>query len=296
MSETAEKYTKKGLRTSYISTVIGIALVLFMIGLVEGGLLGLKSIQTQAKENLQGDIFFNSELNPEEIKQIQLELIEWPEFKEAQFISPVRAMDEFSGSELQSRQIMKIFEGSNPLPPSVTYRPKEKYANKLGMQSIRQKLLKNYSSQIDEVSYDEASVTQVNLGFRQFVFLFLIVALLLIVVAVAMINNTIRLALYSKRFTIKTMQLVGATSTYIRRPFVLQAIFQGFISALIGLAFLLTVFYGLNNIMETIEISYTIESFVLLVGILLSIGVIMTVISTWFALNKYLRMKLDDLY
>ena len=72
MSETAEKYTKKGLRTSYISTVIGIALVLFMIGLVEGGLLGLKSIQTQAKENLQGDIFFYSELNPEEIKQIQL--------------------------------------------------------------------------------------------------------------------------------------------------------------------------------------------------------------------------------
>jgi cell division transport system permease protein len=111
-----------------------------------------------------------------------------------------------------------------------------------------------------------------------------------------MINNTIRLALYSKRFTIKTMQLVGATSTYIRRPFILQAVFQGFISALIGLAFLLTVFYGLNNVLETIEISYTIESFILLVGILLLIGVIMTVISTWFALNKYLRMKLDDLY
>jgi len=102
--------------------------------------------------------------------------------------------------------------------------------------------------------------------------------------------------LYSKRFTIKTMQLVGATSGYIRWPFIFQAIFQGFVSALIGIAFLLTVFYGLNNILETIEISYTIESFVLLVGILLAIGVIMTVISTWFALNKYLRMKLDDLY
>jgi cell division transport system permease protein len=92
------------------------------------------------------------------------------------------------------------------------------------------------------------------------------------------------------------MQLVGATSSYIRRPFIWQAVLQGLVSALVGLALLLTVFYGLNNLLETIEISYTLESFVLLVGILLLIGVIMTVISTWFALNKYLRMKLDDLY
>jgi len=296
MSETAEKYTKKGLRTSYISTVIGIALVLFMIGLVEGGLLGLKSIQTQAKENLQGDIFFYSELNPEEIKQIQLELNDWPEFKEVQFISPARAMDEFSGSESQSKQIMKIFEGSNPLPSSVTYRPKEKYANKLGMESLRQKLMKHYSSQIEEVSYDEASVTQVNLGFRQFVFLFLIVALLLIVVAVAMINNTIRLALYSKRFTIKTMQLVGATSSFIRKPFLIQALAQGIISAVVGMALLLALFTGLTNLLDSIELNFSLETLLILFGSLIILGSIITLVSTWVSLNKYLRMKLDDLY
>jgi cell division transport system permease protein len=231
-----------------------------MIGLVEGGLLGLKSIQTQAKENLQGDIFFYSELNSEEIKQIQLELNDWPEFKEVQFISPARAMDEFSGSESQSKQIMKIFEGSNPLPSSVTYRPREKYANKIGMESLRQKLMKHYSSQIEEVSYDEASVTQVNLGFRQFVFLFLIVALLLIVVAVAMINNTIRLALYSKRFTIKTMQVVGATSSFIRKPFLIQALAQGVISAVVGMALLLALFTGLTNLLDSIELNFSLET------------------------------------
>lgn len=296
MGETVEKYTKKGLRTSYISTVIGIALVLFMIGLVEGGLLGLKSIQTQAKENLQGDIFFYSELNSEEIKQIQLELNDWPEFKKVQFISPSRAMDEFSGSESQSKQIMKIFEGSNPLPPSVTYRPKEKYANKLGMKFIRQKLMKHYSSQIEEVSYDEASVTQVNLGFRQFVFLLLIVALLLIVVAIAMINNTIRLALYSKRFTIKTMQLVGATSSFIRKPFLIQALAQGVISAVVGMALLLALFTGLTNLLDSIELNFSIETLLILFGTLIILGSIITLVSTWISLNKYLRMKLDDLY
>ena len=296
MSKKAEDYSKKGLRTSYISTVIGISLVLFMIGLVLGGIFGLKSVQKQAKESLQGDIFFKSELNDADIKQIEEQLNDWKEFSDVYFVSPERAIQEFSGDNQVEQEVQSMFLDENPLPPTIGFKPKESYATSKGMLHIKSKLLQRFPDEIDEVNYDKASVSSVNLGFKQFVVLFLSVALLLIIIAVAMINNTIRLALYSKRFTIKTMQLVGATSGYIRWPFILQAIFQGFISALIGLAFLFTVFYGLNNILETIEISYTMESFVLLVGALLAIGVIMTVISTWFALNKYLRMKLDDLY
>jgi cell division transport system permease protein len=104
------------------------------------------------------------------------------------------------------------------------------------------------------------------------------------------------MALYSKRFTIKTMQLVGAKSVYIRKPFLIQSIFQGAVSALIGLALLMTLFFALNNLMESFEISYTLETFLLLSSSLLVIGVVITLVSTWFALNKYLRMKLDDLY
>jgi len=156
--------------------------------------------------------------------------------------------------------------------------------------------LSKFNTEIDEVNYDKSSVEKINLGFKQFAFLFLSVAFLLVLIAVAMINNTIRLSLYSRRFTVKTMQLVGATSSYIRKPFIVQAIIQGVVSAFIGLALLLTVFFGLNNLFETVEISYTIPSFLLLVTSLIIIGVFITVISTLFALNKYLRMKLDDLY
>lgn len=296
MSESAEKYSRKGLRTSYVSTVIGISLVLFMIGLVLGGMLGLKSIQTQAKENLQGDLFFKPEQTVADIKQIQLEINTWPEFKEVTFISPDRAMSEFSGSSNNTKEILSIFEKSNPLPPTISYRPKEKYANKKGMLFIKHKLLKAYKHQIDEVNYDEASVEQVNLGFKQFVFLFLIVAALLIVVAVAMINNTIRLALYSKRFTIKTMQLVGATSGFIRKPFLTQAILQGIVSALIGMALLVSLFYTINNLVDSVEIAFHLQTLLILFSCLILIGIIITLLSTWFALNKYLRMKLDDLY
>jgi cell division transport system permease protein len=267
-----------------------------MIGLVLGGVFGLKSFEKQAKESLQGDIFFKSELNDADIKQVEQQLKNWKEFNAVYFVSPERAIQEFGGEGQSEKEMLTIFNGENPLPATIGFRPNAEFATKSGMVGIKRKLLAKFKDEIDEVNYDKASVENVNLGFKQFVFLFLSVALLLIIIAVAMINNTIRLSLYSKRFTVKTMQLVGATSTYIRRPFILQAVMQGVVSAFIGLAFLLTVFFGLNNLLETFVISYTLPTFLLLVGCMIGIGVFITVISTWFALNKYLRMKLDDLY
>jgi cell division transport system permease protein len=267
-----------------------------MIGLVIAGILGLENVQKQAKESLQGDLFFKSEINEADIKQIEQELKTWSQFNEVFFVSPDRAIEEFSGDDQTAKEILDVFDGENPLPPTIGFKPKEEFATKEGMESIKKELLQTYSSQIDEVSYDEASVESVNLGFKQFVFLFLAVALLLIIIAVAMINNTIRLALYSKRFTIKTMQLVGAKSSYIRRPFMLQAIFQGIISAIIGISLLVTLFFALNNWLESIEISFDLITFLILTASLLALGALITLVSTWFALNKYLRMKLDDLY
>ena len=287
MSSNAEKFSKKGVRTSYVSTVIGISLVLFMIGLVLGGFFGLDNVQKQAKESLQGDLFFKAEMNDADIKQVEQELKSWDQFSEVFFVSPERAIEEFSGSDQSAGEILEIFEGENPLPATIGFKPKAEHATKEGMEKIKKDLLAAYPDQIDEVNYDKASVESVNLGFKQFIFLFL---------AVAMINNTIRLALYSKRFTIKTMQLVGAKPSYIRKPFLVQAIFQGAVSAIIGLALLMTLFYALNNTLDAFEISYSLQSFLLLTGSLLVIGIVITLISTWFALNKYLRMKLDDLY
>lgn len=296
MDSAAEKFGKRGVRTSYISTVLGISLVLFMIGLVIGGVIGLKNVERQAKESLQGDLFFKPQLNAADIKQIEQELKTWDQFKEVFFVSPERAIEEFSGTDQNSVQILSVFEGENPLPPTIGFKPKAEYATKEGMAAIKKALLMAYPDQIDEVNYDRSSVETVNLGFGQFVFLFLVVALLLILVAVAMINNTIRLSLYSKRFTIKTMQLVGATSRYIRRPFLRQSILQGMISSLIGLSLLMTLFFALNNTLESLEISFTAEGLGILIGSVLASGILLTLVSTWVALNKYLRMKLDDLY
>ena len=296
MSTKINKYSRRGVRTGYASTVVGISLVLFMIGLILGGVIGIQGLEKQVKEDVQVDLFFNSELNEPDIKMIEIELQQWQEFSEVYFVSPERAMQEFEGVGTSKEEMLAILEGENPLPPTVVFKPQAEFANAKGMALIEEKLQSKFPGSIAEVSYSEASLEDVNVGFQQFVYLLFGVALLLIVIAVAMINNTIRLALYAKRFTIKTMQLVGAKGSFIRRPFIVQAIIQGVLSAIFGLFLLVLVFYTSNNIFDTFEISFSRDSFIVLAGAMLTLGIFMTVMSTWFALNKYLRMSIDDLY
>lgn len=296
MSAKAEKYNKRGVQTSYISTIIGISLVLFMIGLVLGGSFAIDAIQIQAKESLQADLFFNPDYSEADIKQVEQELRSWEYFKEVTFVDADQAIKEITGLGETDSEILDILDGETPIPANISFKPKAKFADLQGMEMIKSELLKAYPDELDEVFYDESSVESVNLGFKQFVYLFAVVALLLIIVAVAMINNTIRLALYSKRFTIKTMQLVGATGRFIRKPFLLQSVFQGIVSAIIGLALLMLLVYIINNLLETIEISLNLETLLILFGSVILIGIIISFVSTWFALNKYLRMKMDDLY
>ena len=296
MSTKINKYSRRGVRSGYASTVVGISLVLFMIGLILGGVIGLQGLEKQVKEDVQVDLFFNNNLNEADIKMIEIELQQWKEFSEVYFVSPERAMQEFEGVGTSKEEMLEILDGENPLPPTVVFKPQADFANKKGLELIEEKLTTNYPGAIAELSYNEASLEDVNVGFQQFVYLLLGVAVLLIVIAVAMINNTIRLALYAKRFTIKTMQLVGAKGSFIRRPFIVQAIIQGVLSAIFGLFLLVLVFYTSNNIFDTFEISFSRDSFVVLAGTMLTLGIFMTVMSTWFALNKYLRMSIDDLY
>ena len=164
------------------------------------------------------------------------------------------------------------------------------------MNGIRDSLMSIYSEELESVNFDESQVKKVNLGFKQFVFLFMAIAGLLILVAFALINNTIRLALYSKRFSIKTMQLVGGTSSYIRKPFLWQSVGIGVVSGVIAIALLFGLFFALNNMVGIFEINLDFQYYLILIGALLFFGVFITFISTWFALNKFLRMKLDDLY
>ncbi|MFM7666945.1 MAG: cell division protein FtsX [Bacteroidota bacterium] len=296
MSSEIEKYSRRGLRTSYVSTIVGISLVLFLIGLILGGVMGVNDFQKQAKENIVGDIFFKENFNEADIKQVEVQLKKWTEFSSIRYLSPDAALASFYENQTDKKELNEIFEGENPLPPCITFSPNQDFATKEGMGQIKAKLLKAFPTQIIEVSYNESNIENINLGFKQFIFLILLIAIIMIVIAIAMINNTIRLALYSKRFTIKTMQLVGAKGAFIRKPFLIQAVLQGIVSAFVGLALLVTLFYSIQNYFDELSITYSPKLFVFLTVSLLTLGIIITFISTWIALNKYLKMKIDDLY
>lgn len=296
MKKGVDKHGRRGLQSGYLSVIVGISLVLFMLGLVIGAYFGLENMQQSAKEDIEIDLFFNPSLNDSDIKLIEQELKDWPEIKAVWFVSSERALEVFQPNDEAANEIKSIYNGASPFPPSVSFHPYSSEVNKERLGALKQKILDEYAESIDEVNYDENRVEQVNLGFLQWVYLFVAIAVLLTIIAFAMINNTIRLALYSKRFTIKTMQLVGAKGGFIRRPFLLNAIAQGFLSAIIGTALLLAVFYALRNYMSLITNTYDLETFLLLFASLIIIGVFISFFSTLFALNKYLRKKLDSLY
>lgn len=296
MGAGVEKYNRKGVKTSYISTIIGISLVLFVIGLVIASVFGLDRIQTESKESLVCDLFFEADQNEADIKQVEQELKTWDEFREVYFVSPDRALETFQEPGQDADAILAVFGDENPMPPTISFKPKEQHANLEGLEALRVKLMAGYGDRIEEMNYDKSMVKNVNLGFKQSVWLIGAVALLLIIVAFAMINNTIRLALYSKRFSIKTMQLVGAKSGYIRRPFLWQSVGMGVISGIFGMSLVLVLFYAINNLVDSVDIQMDIFYFSILLGSLLIIGIVISFFSTWLALNKYLRMKLDDLY
>ncbi len=296
MRKDIEKYGRRGLQSGYLSVVVGISLVLFMLGLVLGAYFGLEHTQNAAKENIEIDLFFNPELNDSDIKLIEQELKSWENIKSVWFVSPERALEVFQSNEVEANEIKAIFNDKSPFPPSVSFNPVGSIVDKQGLDEIKQKILATYPEQVAEVNYDENRVAQVNLGFLQWIYLFVAIGVLLTVIAFAMINNTIRLALYSKRFTIKTMQLVGAKSGFIRKPFLWNSILQGFLSAVIGMSLLMAVFYALKRYMEIVSSTYDFKTFLLLFGVLICLGVLISLLSTWFALNKYLRKRLDNLY
>lgn len=296
MAKDIEKYSRRGLQTGYLSVIVGISLVLFMLGLVLGAYFGLEHLQKAAKENIEIDLFFNPDLNDSDIKLIEQELKGWEEIKSAWFVSPERALEVFQSNGEAANEIKSIYNGASPFPPSVSFNPKSEHVSKQGLEKLRQKILSAYPKQVDEVNFDENRIKQVNLGFLQWIYLFVAIGLLLTIIAFAMINNTIRLALYAKRFTIKTMQLVGAKSGFIRKPFLLNALLQGFLSAIIGMSLLIGVFYILKSYMEGLENTYDLQTFLLLFGALVVLGVVISFFSTLFALNKYLRKRLDALY
>jgi cell division transport system permease protein len=291
MSKEEKKVARKSIRTSYISTVISISLVLFMLGLLGLIILNAQKLSNHVKENIGFSIFLHENTTQEQASKIQETLNKQAYVKRTQFINKEEA------AKLLQQDLGEDFVeflGYNPLLASIDVNMNAAYAHPDSIGWIEASLARN--PQILEVSYQKDLISAVNANVRKIGIILLGFSVLLLVVVIALINNTIRLAIYSKRFLIKTMQLVGATGGFIRRPFVWRGVVNGFFSALIAIALLSGVIYSVaQNMPDILDIS-DIQLYGVLAGGVIVLGVLISWISTSLAVRKFLRIQSTDLY
>lgn len=286
-------YSKNSLRTSYITTVIGISIVLLTLGIVTILLLSSRKLQGIAKEQVQIDVFFNDDVPETEIFQLEKVFQNEPFVKTVKFVSSHAAL--MSMKDAIENDGIELIEGESPIPPSLSFHPTRAYANIDSLKVLKSRLEAQYDI-VDDFDYNERIIQQSNEGVKNLVFIISIIGILLFFVAIALINNTIRLSLYSKRFLIKTMQMVGATSGFIRKPFIFQSFMQGLISSLIAMVLLLGIILAFTNLIPDMGLIIDNNLIIITFTLILVIGLMATMVSTWFAMNKYFRLKLDDLY
>lgn len=285
------KVNKRKLQSSYLTTIVSITLVLFMLGLLGLLILNSKKLGDHVRENIGFSIIMNAGVKEAKIMELKktLDASEFVKFTE--YITPQDAAKELQ-KELGEDFIG--FLGYNPLLPSIDLHLNAEYANIDSLKVIEKRLLLN--EDIKEVYYQESLVELINQNVRKIGFFILIFSSLLLIIAIALINNTIRLSVYSKRFLIRSMQLVGATKSFIRTPFVITGILHGLISALIASVALVGILYFLfQQIPELVTLSdFTLIA--MLFAFVMVAGVLITWLSNYYAVNKYLKAKPDELY
>lgn len=291
MSKSEVKVEKRRLRSSYFTSTVSISLLLILLGTIGLLLLNTKRISDYVRENIIFKVILSDNIREVDIFQIQKALDAKPYVKETVYIPKEKAAIELQ-QELGEDFIEHI--GHNPLLPSIEVKFLATYANNDSIQVIENEL-KEFD-QIKEVYYQKNLIHTVNDNIRKISLVVLIFSSFLLLIAIALINNTIRLTIYSRRFIIRTMQLVGATAGYIRRPFLFRSVVQGFIGALIAMGVLMGVIYFLQNEMSGIVRLNDMKVLLLLFAIVLLLGIIINWLSTYAAVSKYLRIKTDKLY
>lgn len=291
MSVLEQGSPRKRTKSVYISTVISIALVLLMTGLLGLILVHAKNLSKYVKENIVLNVIVNDNVNEGDVLSLQKDIEKDNYVLRTEYVSK-----ELAAKNLKEDLGEDFVEylGHNPLLPSIDIYLKEQYANSDSIQPFIQKLAKN--SRVKEVVYQESLIDMVNKNIRIISMVVLAFTVILLVIAVALINNTIRLAIYSQRFLIKSMQLIGATKNFIRKPYIMYGIVHGLIGSLIAILLLIfTLQFAQQQVPELVFLRNWYE-FGAIFLIVVMLGILISGLSTYFAVTKYLRAKSHSLY
>lgn len=291
MSTSFEKYQKRRLKSSYISVILSIAFVLFLLGLFGLLVLNMKKISDYFKEQSSITIFLKDEIDQKQVENLQTLLKSEPYTKSIAFISKEEAAK--IATEENGEDFME-FLGYNPLKSAIDLYLKADFVSPNKMAEIEKMLIKK--DIVHEVTYDKPLIELLTKNIRKMTLWVLVFSSIFVVIAMLFINNSIRLSVYSKRFTIKTMQLVGATKRFIRKPFVLSSIKLGAVGALVAIVALAIATYYLDVNFPEFGFLENTKLLAILFGGIFLIGIVISWISAFLATQRFLNLRTDQLY
>lgn len=276
---------------SYIYSIIGISLVLFLLGTIGWLVINGRSMTRYFKEQVELQVILHDNTRTEKSQELQEILQKQPFVSKSTIVTKEEAAEQMKKD--MGEDFMQLLD-INPLYTSIKLNLKSEYVNTDSINKIKQFLMQ--SNIVREVSYEKVMVDKMNATFRKIGLVLGAIALILFIAVIIIIDNTVRLAMFSNRILIKTMQMVGATRWFIAKPFDKRAIVTGLISGLIAVAGLFLLMYFASSVLSQLSIFKDYLSISILVVIILLLGVLISVLSTHRSVVKYLKLKLDDLY
>lgn len=282
---------RRRLANAYLSSVISISLVLLLVGVAAMLLVNAKGVSDYFKENMQVSVMMKQSVRDEDALAFKEKLDGEVFIKNTAYISKEQGMREMAS--MLGEDFLDVFETS-PIPASVDVTLTAEYVSTDSLAVVKEKIMK--SDLVDEVVYQSSLVDTLNANLSWISLVLGVFIALLLFISFVLINNTVRLNVYARRFTIHTMKLVGATRSFIRAPFLVQSAFQGLFSAFVAIIVLICLMYVMRSEFEQLFEIFRMDLLLAVIGIVVAAGLAICLISTWFVVNKLVSLKKDELY
>lgn len=291
MGKADNKIMRRRIANAYLSSVISISLVLLLVGVASMLLVNAKGVSDYFKENMQISVLMKQDVSDADALAYRDDLEQERYIKSTTFISREQGQRELA--DQLGEDFLDVFETS-PIPVSVDVTLKAEYVSADSLAMVSKEIAK--SSLVDEVVYQQSLVDALNANLGRISVVIAVFIGLLLFISFVLINNTVRLNVFARRFTIHTMKLVGATKSFIRAPFLVQSAFQGIFSAMIANIVLVVMLFVMRNELEQLFRIFRMDLLLIVMGIVLVCGILICLVSTWFVVNKLVALKKDELY
>lgn len=291
MASGEKKLIRRRLVGAWLSTVISISLVLLLVGVAGLLVANAKSVSDYFKENMQISVLMKQEVGEDEVMEYVSELDAMPFIKSTKLISREQGTREMA--DLLGEDFLDVFETA-PIPVSVDVTLKADYVSSDSLEVVKGEIGK--SALVDEVVYQQSLVDRLNTNLGKISAVLGVFIVLLLFISFVLINNTVRLNVFSRRFTIHTMRLVGATKSFIRAPFLVQAVFQGLFSALLATLMLVGILFFVKSEFEQLFEVFRPDLLLIVIGVVILAGVVICTVSTALVVGRLVSLSKDELY